>query len=151
MINRFIEQFTTKKYPNIIKIGNKHYLVSDELLAAKEKINLTPKSIGVYLGEEKNKKFNASLALIDQLSKDSDRKVYITKKAEWLFLCGRDLFGESIKKAQYSDPGFVLIQNMNDENLGLGEIVKPLTSKGIVIKNIIDKGDYLRREMSGKK
>ena len=80
------------------------------------------------------------------LSKDSKKKLYVNKKAEWLFLCGRDLFGSSIKRSDVKK-GLVLVQNEKDENLGYGKITLPLSNKDrIVVKNILDRGYYLRKE-----
>jgi len=56
-----------------------------------------------------------------------------------MFLCGRDAFADNIVKANVNS-GLVLVQNEKDENLGLGI----LNEKGI--RNILDRGDFLRRE-----
>ena len=61
-------------------------------------------------------------------------------------MCGRDIFDESIVSEIPKEliGKHVLVQNENDENLGLG-IVKVGGSR-ITIKNVIDRGDFLRRE-----
>ena len=138
MIKKFLDKFGFKI--DSVKYGKKHYLVDDSL-----DVDLIPKSIGVFLGEE-SKEFKPSLALLELIAKKSDRKIFIDDKAEWLFLCGRDLFGKSIKKANVSE-GLLLVQNLRDENLGLGKVVNNLKIKDkVVVKNVIDRGDFLRRE-----
>ena len=142
MINEFIQQFTEKKIENITKINNRHYLAEEELLSLKDKIRLNPESIGLFLGEETRNGFRPSLALLEELAKISDRKVFLNKKAELLFICGRDIFGKSTMQTHLKK-GLVLVQNERDENLGYGRFA----DQGKLIKNIMDKGDYLRREM----
>ena len=81
---------------------------------ANEKNDVELVSIGLFLGEEKNKKFISSLALLELLSKESDKKIYLDEKGEWLFVCGRDIFAESISKADFKDKGLVLVQNLKE-------------------------------------
>ncbi len=141
MIENFIRKFTDKKIGEITEMGNQFFLADRELLELKNKIKDEPFSFGTFLGEVRKNNFCPSIALLDMLSKLSDRKVFVNEKAEWLFLCGRDLFEEGIVKKN-ADRGFVLVQNKLDENLGYGEIV----SGRIAVKNFLDKGDFLRRE-----
>ena len=106
------------------------------------KIDRETHSKGLFLGEDK-KGFKPSLALLEMIAKDSKRKAFLNEKGAWMFICGRDVFGESIEKSSVEE-GLVLVQNDKDENLGYGKIWK---KKGeLFIKNILDKGDYLRRE-----
>lgn len=150
MISDFIRNFTDKDIGNIIKIKDKYYLADKELVELKQKIKFEPESAGLFLGEEMKNGFKPSPALIDEIAKISDRKVFVNEKGEWLFLCGRDLFGKSVTKAN-ADNGFVLVQNSKDENLGYGKFVGDIANKEkSVIKNLLDKGDYLRREMTRK-
>jgi len=73
--------------------------------------------------------------------------VFVDKKGEWLFLCGRDLMKGSIEKAHATD-GLVLVQNQNDENIGLGRVLVVLSDRSqrkdkIVIKNVKNRGEFL--------
>ncbi|MFH1770483.1 MAG: hypothetical protein ABH828_02910 [archaeon] len=135
-INKFISQFTDKQIPNIEKIGKKYFLVSADQKKLSKDIGRKPFSAGIFLGEQK-RNFQASPALVDMIAKLSDRKAFINKEAEWLFLCGRDVFEKNIVKKNVEN-GIVLVQNEEDENLGFGK----LSSSGV--KNILDKGEYLR-------
>lgn len=147
MITDFINKFTDKKFEEIKKIRRKYFIVSKKITSIREKIKLNPEAIGTFLGEEKKGRFFPSLALLELLAKQSNRKVFIDKKSEWLFLCNRDVMGQSIIKVNMKS-GLVLVQNEADENLGYGKIVGDINSKDdtIVIKNILDRGDFLRRE-----
>lgn len=150
MISDFIRNFTDKNIGNITKIRNEYYLADKELLELKQKIKPEPEYIGLFLGEEMKNGFKPSPALIDEIAKISGRKVFVNDKGEWLFLCGRDIFGKSVTKADATQ-GLVLVQNSKDENLGYGKIVGDIANKEkSVIKNLLDKGDYLRREMTKK-
>lgn len=149
MIDKFISQFTDKKIDSVKKIGRSYYLVNEEILEALKLTDMTPDSAGLYLGEEKGEHFKPSLALLDMIAEISSRKVFVDEKSAWLFLCGRDIMAGAITKINVST-GLVLVQNGKDENLGFGKIVgnhNDRNQNAIVIKNILDKGDYLRREM----
>lgn len=144
----FIRQFTDKSLGNVTKVGNRYYLADKELVELKDKIKLEPYSIGLYLGEDTRKGFRPSPALIELLAKYSDKKIFLNEKASYLFICGRDVFGKSIIKADVNK-GLVLVQNEKDENLGHGRIVADINEiNKVVVKNLLDKGSYLRIEMS---
>ena len=96
----------------------------------------------MLLGVERNF-FEPSLFLLEQLSKKSKNKVFVNEEAEWLFLCGRDVFPSNIVKDASKEKIF-LVQNERDENLGLGMKTKHKGKK--IIKNLKDRGDFLRRE-----
>ena len=143
MIHDFIKKFTDEEIGQMVKIRDSYYLVNEELVKMIGQIKENPQQIGVYLGEDDK----PSLALIDILSKKSDRKLVVDDKGEFLFICGRDLMGQSIKKSNVKE-GLVLVQNVYDENLGYGRIIGELNQKDtIVVKNLLDRGDFLRREM----
>ena len=136
-IIEFIKKFTDKDIGKIIKIKNKYFLVNKQVENCIKAIKQPAISAGLMLGHEKNNDFRPSLALLYLLSKVSDRKTIVNKKKEWFFTNGKDLM---TKGTTNITEGLVLVQNKFDENIGLGMIQK----KGI--KNIIDIGDYLRRE-----
>lgn len=148
MIKEFCSHFTDKVIDNVITIGRAYYLVDDNLNYYINKINRSPESAGVYLGQTKKGKFMPSIPLLDILAQTSDKKLVINGRAEWLFLCGRDLMAGSISSSNVKK-GLVLVENERGEILGIGNIIANLKSKGetIVVKNIIDRGDFLRREM----
>ncbi len=153
MIHDFIRQFSDIKI-TAVKIGNDYYHCPDSVAKIKNSIKVRPYSAGIFLGtraKSANSEFRPSVALLDILSKNSDKKVFVDKKGEWLFLCGRDLFGASVKKVNFNEEDeLVLVQNENDENLGYGLIVTDVkhsrNKDKMVVKNILDRGSFLRRE-----
>lgn len=148
-LNEFVSIFTDERF-DAIQIRKKFFLAGDELVdlmgKIKQKEGLEPESIGIFLGEIVRKEFKPSLALLELLAKHSDRKVFVDDKAEWLFLCEKDIFKSSVIKCN-AKTGLVLVQNKDDENLGYGKLVR----RGMVsVKNILDRGDFLRRERRKK-
>lgn len=140
MINEFVKQFTNKALGNIIKVKTEFYLINNNLKNFKDTLNLEPKQAGLFLGEIRNKKFVPSPSLLTELAKISDKKVFVNDKAEWMFLCKRNIIPNSILKPKLYK-GLVLVQNKHDENLGYGLVQKDKT-----IKNLLDQGAYLRIE-----
>jgi hypothetical protein len=95
--------------------------------------------------------FSPSPALIDLISKFPDaqsKKIFVNRKAEWMFLCGRNVLSDSVAKNPNGlSEGLVLVQNVQDENLGYGQFKKEDT---LIIKHILDKGRYLRIDEKGR-
>ncbi len=84
-------------------------------------------------------KFSMSLEGMSLISKDITKNyVVVNKKGETLFLYGRDVFKSSI--LEINGGGKVAVFNKNKELLGIGSY-----GGGDIIKNIIDKGWYLRK------
>lgn len=138
MIEEFVSKFTKEKI-TYIQRGNNFFLMPNLVLKNEQKVSQKSVSIGLSLGEIKEGKFKPSFPLLNWISKHTAKKVFLTDKAAFQFLCKKDVSNESIVKKGV-DSGLVLIQTKNDENLGLGIIEKDK------IKNIFDRGDYLRRE-----
>jgi ribosome biogenesis protein Nip4 len=151
-LRAFVKNFSSHPIDNIEKIGRNNFLATSSLLETKRRINKDTFSIGLFLGETKDR-FYPSPAFVDIISRleDADnRKIFVNKKAEWLFLCGRNILMESIVRNPRSlKEGFVLVQNENDENLGYG--IFHQQGKDTVIKNLLDKGKYLRYNEKGRR
>ena len=108
---------------------------------------------GAYLGKVKKNKFFPSFILLSMLAKKKEsNRVVINKKSAWLFICGRDIFGKSIVSVhgQGKKDANTLVLNEFGECLGFGRIVGKMTGSGVgnelVVKNVSDIGDFLRRE-----
>lgn len=144
MIEEFSLNVAGYEYKSYKKIGDKFYKVNKELL---DKAKIEPDSIGIYLGKINKGKFLPSIEFIDILSKRSRRKLTINDdKTEWLYLCGRDIFGKSISKYTVKN-GFAFVFNGRNENLGYGKFIENINKKEkAVFKNLLDKGAYLRIE-----
>ncbi|MBN2052842.1 hypothetical protein JW756_05035 [Candidatus Woesearchaeota archaeon] len=139
----FVKEFTkseVKELNSVERIGKKYFYAPRELAELKKNIPLEPYSMGLPLGELKNNRFSPSIALLDMLKNYTDKKIIVNKKGETMFLYGKEVFSENFAKCDVNE-GFCLVLNANDEVLGYGEL-----SKKKNIKNILDRGDFLRRE-----
>jgi len=143
-MKNFVKQFTEEEIPDVMKIGRKYFQARTELQSAMEelKINREPEHIGLFLGEEKRKRFLPAIGMLDILNEMTERKAIIDDKAEWLFLCGRDVFEKSVLECRF-EKGPALVMNKKEEVLGYGV----LNRGNIKIENRLDRGDFLRREM----
>lgn len=140
-VDGFTKQFTKEKVDNVIQLKRNFFQVNEELMQVKAKIGREPFAIGTFLGS--GKPLHPSSALLDWLNERTDRYVVVDKKAEWLFLCGRDVFAQSILD-HTTNSGLVLVKNQAGEVLGYGEM--KTKDRRVPLKNIMDKGDFLRRE-----
>lgn len=155
MIESFVSKFMEKQIDNVMKIRKEYYHVSPELHELMEKVdknlNREPFSAGVFLGVEKGKQFQPSIALLDMVGAQTGRLVVVDDKAEWLFLCGRDVFAKSVIDSRVRS-GPAIVMNRRKEVLGYGRVVGDLGKRQqVYLKNMLDKGDFLRREMGKKR
>jgi len=149
-INDFANLFRTSIHLNenlVAKQQNRCFLLTGTL---KKLASRGFSYAGTYLGKTANGRFFPSLELLRMIAKEKANNVVVDKRTEWLFICGRDVFKQGIIKVvgSYKRGDYVLILNRHGECLGYGRIVDDL-SKGkerMVIKNILDIGDFLRRE-----
>jgi len=121
---------------NIIQQGKRYYQATPELVKIKEHITKDPYCIGLPLGEQKST-FYPTVALLDLIK--AKQVTVINKKSAWLFLCDRDVFQESVEEAPTKD-GITIVENELGEVLGFGEF------KNNKVRNLLDRGDFLRRE-----
>jgi ribosome biogenesis protein Nip4 len=131
----------------VVEKGGRYFLLSKNLKAIASRNFFYA---GRYLGKVKDGKFFPSFNLLAILAEAEANKVVVNEKAAWLFICGRDIFGGGIASIQGSrrEGDFTLILNEFEECLGFGRIVRDLGAKDarVVVQNISDVGDFLRRE-----
>jgi predicted ribosome-associated RNA-binding protein Tma20 len=150
-INDFVEQFATSiilDKNSIVRNRNRYYLLSKKL---KKQIPKGYFYAGEYLGAIKGASFFPSFFLLSRIAETKANRVVVDKRTAWLFICGRDIFrqgileGNNLKKGDYT-----LVLNEYNECLGFGKIVINLRgvpdAKKVAVKNILDLGDFLRRE-----
>ncbi|MGB9676302.1 MAG: hypothetical protein ACPL0C_03860 [Candidatus Bathyarchaeales archaeon] len=133
---------------NIVEKENRYFLLNDRL---KGLIGNDFFYAGVYLGMVKNGVFLPSFNLLKIIAeKEGANKVFVDERSAWLFICGRDIFKRGITKIEGSRKrgDYTLVLNRHGECLGFGIILKDLDAveKGVVVKNVLDIGDFLRRE-----
>ena len=143
-LKEFLSLFVKKVDFEFEKKGRFYFLKNSSTNSVNNSSNAFSSSLP--LGQEKNF-FEPSLFLLELLSKQSKNKVFINSEAEWFFLCGRNVFPENIVKNASKEKIF-LVQSERDENLGLGMLTKDKGRR--VIKNLKDRGDFLRRENSDR-
>ncbi|MFT4311981.1 MAG: hypothetical protein ACMXYF_02025 [Candidatus Woesearchaeota archaeon] len=125
-----LQKFSSTSFEKRAKIGQNEFLTTHSYE------NM------VYSGQPLIIHKHISPAILGLL--DSCPSIRITKKAEWLFLCGRDIFVENVLTSPIPK-GFVLVRDDNENILGLAKQEKD------IMKNILDKGHYIRRELKKRK
>jgi ribosome biogenesis protein Nip4 len=151
VINDFVAQFKTTLPLDescIVRKRNRFYLLSKKLKQQ------APKGFfyaGTYLGAIKGTSFFPSFLLLAMIAKTKANKLIVDKKTAWLFICGRDIFKKGILKANSLKKGdFTLVLNEHNECLGFGKMITNLRAEidlnKAAVKNILDIGDFLRRE-----
>src|SRR3989338_929203 len=146
MIETFCSKFGVTGL-DFIQIENKYYLADEKLQELNKKINRKPSLIGLYLGENKDEKFNPSMALLDIISKTTNEKVIIKDIGENDFLYGKKLRPRHVAKVEGTlKEGFLkIVVNDRNECLGLAKI-KYIVGNEFSLKNVLDAGNYVRRE-----
>ncbi len=123
----------------LIRIGKKVFLVGEDIFEIAEDIERrkgsAPYALGVEIGTL-SKGFEPSIELAEVISGYTDEKTVITAEGEKLFSYGRDVFVQNIVEGKTE--GEKIVVNENGEVLGFGYF------DGTMLKNVIDKGFYLR-------
>ena len=117
------------------------------------------KHFGLFLGLFKGDLFNLSIEGADAIARSGIQLrnwIKTTDAGERSFLYGNDLKGEDIASVHKGgiahDRGICLVLNEGDECIGLGKLqardptLSSCSDKEVVIRNIIDKGIYLRNQ-----
>jgi ribosome biogenesis protein Nip4 len=133
----------------IINKKSRYYLLNEKL---KKHIQQEFFYAGTYLGKLKGSIFFPSFLLLTMMAECKANKIVVDKKTAWLFICGRDIFKQGILKTNGTKRKgeYTLILNENNECLGFGKISRNIheekTANKVIVKNILDIGDFLRRE-----
>lgn len=150
LMTDFIKRFGSSFHLDekiMVEEGDRFFLLNTKLR------ELTTKGFfyaGTYLGKVKNDRFFPSFQVLSMMAEGKANKVTVDRKTEWLFVCGRDVFKQGITRAVGSKKKgtYTLVMNQHDECLGFGRITAGLdeTERDVVVRNISDIGDFLRRE-----
>jgi len=150
-ISRFHAADTVLDTDLVVKKENRFFLINTELRLHIQKDFFYA---GAYLGKAKGNVFFPSFILLAMMAEKKTNRVAVDDKGAWLFICGRDIFKRgilnvvgSVRKGDYT-----LVVNRRMECLGFGRITRNIDDerdvKRVVVKNISDVGDFLRREKS---
>jgi ribosome biogenesis protein Nip4 len=149
-IKDFVSRFQTRISLDknlIVKRRNRYFLLNNSL---KRLISKDFFYAGTYLGKTKRGKFFPSFNLLRMITRKKANKVIVDKKTEWLFICGRDIFKKGMTEVTglKRKGDYTLIVNQHGECLGFGKMLCNLdkAKDAVVIENISDIGDFLRRE-----
>lgn len=150
-IKAFVEQFNghiTLDESHVVRRRNRYYLLPENL---KQHIPDKFFYAGVYLGAVKGTSFFPSFPLLSTIAAGKANKLVVDSKTAWLFICGRDIFKQGILNDTRLKKGdYALIMNEQNECLGFGKIMinirQEIDVKKVAVKNILDIGDFLRRE-----
>ena len=108
--------------------------------------------VGAYLGKVKDGIFFPSFILLAMIAETKANKTMVDKKTAWLFICGRDVFKRGIMQmtGSKSKGDYTLVLNQNSECLGFGKILCNINEEKdkskVIVKNISNIGDFLKRE-----
>jgi predicted ribosome-associated RNA-binding protein Tma20 len=104
------------------------------------------------LGKVKGKIFFPSFILLAMMAEGKANKTIVDKKTAWLFICGRDVFKRGILNITCSRTkgSYALVLNEYNECLGFGRMQRNINEEKdknrVIIKNISNIGDFLKRE-----
>jgi len=146
-IEEFLKPFGIKKNIDAQIVNRSYFIVKDKQFLGKN-----PVYSGECIAHIRGPVLIPSIDLLQQIGKEARKHVILTEKAEWLYICGRDIFAKGI--TSHNNPAIgdrVVILNQHKECLGYGDMTAPLTDKRVVIKRLFDIGDLLRRERKTKK
>jgi ribosome biogenesis protein Nip4 len=151
-INDFVKRFRTSislKENLIVEKKNRYFLLDTRL---KEVISKDFYCAGVYLGKLKKGVFFPGFNLLAMIGDNKDaNKIMLDERTEWLFIVGRDIFKQGIVEVTGSKKrgDYTIVMNQHGECLGFGKVLCNIdeeVNKRVVVKNISDIGDFLRRE-----
>lgn len=132
------------------KKGKQFFLLTKELKKIQDTIEDQAVSAGLFLGELVKTKFIPSPDLIILCAPTANNTIIIDEKSAWLFICGRDIFEESIieKREQDKANKFHIVCNEKKEVIGIAK--RKREKNKYTFLNEYDIGYLLRREQKRK-
>jgi ribosome biogenesis protein Nip4 len=131
----------------IVEKSQRYYLLNPKL---RKVVKADFFYAGLYLGKVKDRLFFPSFNFLNMMAGLEANKVILDRKAAWLFICGRDVFKKGVVKVMGSQKkgDLTLVLNEFGECLGFGMMTTNLDDLkvGVMIRNFLDVGDFLRRE-----
>ena len=128
----------------LIRINNKRFIASAKLSS---EINRRDRLVyaGMFLGKTKNVWEPSTILLRLIAVQPYVHKVWVDDSSAWLFVCGRDIFSEHIlKHSPDLVEGVNYLIMLDDDCLGYARFEK--FQDKLILKNLYDIGDFLRRE-----
>lgn len=127
-----------------LKLNNKRFLANKMIMH-----NIYNKSRLVYAGKligRTRGEFIPSSTFLQELAKDNEvNKIWVNEKVGWLFICGRDIFKESIIKNEGPlKEGYYSLVMLEEDCLGYGKIEE--NNDRTIFRNLFNIGDFIQRE-----
>lgn len=142
-LNEFLEQFGMSA-PSSARLIDRSYFDDPDPRWLKNH----PVYVGKCLGHLRGDEVIPSVGLLQLMGKQAQKRISVNDRGEWLLICGRDLFAETITSHKGVNKGDIaVILNKNDECIGYGKVVAPFDTKKVVVKRMFDLGDIMRREL----
>jgi ribosome biogenesis protein Nip4 len=127
-----------------LNLNNRRFAVASEVAA---QIHDRGRMVyaGKLLGRTKGG-FMPGASLLRELGKiEGSNKVWVDDRVGWLFVCGRDIFEESIIRAEgVLEEGACFLVMLGEDCLGYVRIQTQDGRK--LLRNVFDLGNFLRRE-----
>jgi ribosome biogenesis protein Nip4 len=133
----------------IVEKQNRFFLINETLRPRVQKDFFYA---GAYLGKLKDRIFFPSFILLAMMAEEKANKTVVDNKTAWLYICGRDVFKRGILNmtGSKSRGDYTLVLNKNSECLGFGKILRNIHEEKdknkVIVKNISNIGDFLKRE-----
>lgn len=134
-----------EKYSLLLQVGKRKevFLLPKNLQKVYDKLEKKIYMAGFYAGEIKGSDFRISVELGEKIvPHNKDRRVWVNERGEQKFLYGRNIKRRFItRQDDIPKNAKVLVLNEKNDYLGLG-----IMRRSGDIKNVLDKGWYLRRK-----
>lgn len=141
-LREFLRPFGITGAPDAKRIGRSYFLVKETGL-----LKHGPTYTGECIAHQRQNEIIPSATYLQKIGKQARKHVTVTPDGEWLFICGRDLFGKNITAHNKPTKGErVVVLNEHKECLGYGDMEKEPDNEGVVLRRLFDIGDLLRRE-----
>jgi ribosome biogenesis protein Nip4 len=132
------------KEKTLLNINNKRFEIEDclrKLIVKRDRLVYA----GRLLGREKQVFVPSPWILEKVASCEGTNKIHVDRETGWLFLCGRDVFEKNFKKVDGElNLGTFFLVLTEGNCLGYGKI--ETFNNILILRNIYDLGDFLRRE-----
>jgi ribosome biogenesis protein Nip4 len=146
MLEDFVKQFS--KTPIRYEKTNDSFFLANTRLEKHRIPDKTPLILGCYLGKIRNNRFLPSFNLLDILSDFTKEKIVVNTRGEIDFLYGKHIRKRHVLSVKGSKDNntLKLVQNRHDENLGYGHFIGISDDRAQVLRHILDRGIFIKRD-----
>ncbi len=151
MLNDFLQGLGVELGLSVEKVGGKWSIVPSSLKEIIRKGGTRVVFGGTYLGLYKHGRFAPSVWLLQHIKEKTQQWVEVNEKGEWMFICGKHVWNANVvARGSVKKGNFVLVLNHERECLGYGIVNNEFVKNKVVVQNVFDIGNLLRRERKKK-